>query len=55
MWIERWEGGEMRHGGSKCMPTFVVVPKPPKFITMDASTWQLCVYGQRFVHLPTTV
>jgi hypothetical protein len=55
MWIEIWEGVEMRHGGSKHTPTFVVVPKPPKFITMDASTWQLCAYEQRIVHLPTMV
>jgi hypothetical protein len=55
MWKERWEEGEMRHGGSKHTPTFVVVPKPPKFIIMDASTWQLCAYGQKIVHLPAIV
>jgi hypothetical protein len=53
MWKERWEGGETRHGGLKHMPTFVIILKPPKFITMDASTWQLCAYGQRIVHLAT--
>jgi hypothetical protein len=51
MWRERWEGGETRHGGSKHMPAFVVVLKPPKFIMMDASMWQLCAYEQRIVHL----
>jgi hypothetical protein len=51
MWRERWEGGETKHGGLKHMPTFVVVPKPLKFIIMDASTWQLCAYKQRIIHL----
>jgi hypothetical protein len=36
MWRERWEGGETRHGGSKHMLTFVVVPNP-----QNSSQWML--------------
>jgi hypothetical protein len=52
---KRWERNETRHGRSKHTPTFMVVSKPPKFTMMDASTWQLCVYGQKIAHLPTTI
>jgi hypothetical protein len=34
MWRKRWERGETRHGGSKHMPIFVVVPNP-----QNSSRW----------------
>jgi hypothetical protein len=55
MWRERWEGGETKHGGSKHMPTFVVVSKPLKPNMVNASMCQFFTYGARVDHFSTMI